>query len=274
MNYSKLKLLEESWVKSHSSRPKQQVCALGLHALSLAPEVFQGRMDDVSGYLQEKHACDLAKSIKNTRFHLEPMIVFWIDGNYYIIDGHHRYEAYNRCEHDVPELMAQIPVDEFRGTFHEAKILSATANTKNKLPMETIEKREIAWQFLNLGKDYYVSQVNITVITGVTKNTVTKYKKLMEDYVKEGLNPKDYSLKEALDGVRESVDYNEDWEDSQAEIKANLLRKLMGPIGRSHPEIMAKTLMIYLGKDIAGQLVRRMAYDLSIEIVDDENAEF
>ena len=27
-------------------------------------------------------------------------------------------------------------------------------------------------------------------------------------------------------------------------------------------------------KDIAGQLVRRMAYDLSIEIVDDENAEF
>ena len=274
MNYSKVKILEERWEKSQAARPMQQVRALGLHALSLAPEVFQGRMADVSGYLQEKHACDLAKSIKNTRTHLEPMTVFWIDGNYYIIDGHHRYEAYSRCEHDVPELMAQIPVDEFRGTFHEAKILSATANTRNKLPMETIEKREMAWQLLNLGKDYYVSQVNITVMTSVTKNTVTKYKKLMEDYLKEGLNPKDYSLKEALEGVRESVDYNEDWEDGQAEIKANLLRKFMGSIGRSHPEIMAKALMIYLGESSATQVVMNMAYGLSIKIADDEYADF
>jgi len=274
MNYSKVKILEERWEKSHTSRPIQKVSALGLRALSLAPEVFQGRMADVSGYLQEKHTCDLAKSIKNARSHLEPMTVFWIDGKYYIIDGHHRYEAYNRCENNIPELMAKIPVDEFRGTFHEAKMLSATANTRNKLPMETVEKREMAWQLLNLGKDYYGSQVNITVITGVTKNTVTKYKKLIEDFLKEGLNPKNLSLKEALDGVRESAEYNEEWEDGQAEVKANLLRKVMGPIGRSHPEVMSKTLMIYLGEDLAGQVVKRMAYELSIEIVHDECAEF
>jgi uncharacterized ParB-like nuclease family protein len=274
MNYSKVKILEERWEKSQAARPIQQVRSLGLRTLSLAPEVFQGRMAYVSGYLQEKHACDLAKSIKNTRIHLEPMTVFWIDGNYYIIDGHHRYEAYNRCQYNVPELMAKIPVDEFRGTFHEAKMLSATANTRNKLPMETIEKREMAWQLLNLGKDYYVNQVNITVITGVTKNTVTKYKKLMEDYLKEGFNPKDYTLKDALDNVRESVEYNEEWEDGQAEIKANLMRKFMGPIGRSHPEIMAKTLMIYLGEDIAERVVKKMAYDLSIKIEDDEFAAF
>ena len=236
--------------------------------------MFQGRITDVSGDLQEKHAGDLAKSVKNTRVHLEPMTVFWIDGNYYIIDGHHRYEAYIRCEHNVPELMAKIPVDEFRGTFHEAKILSATANTRNKLPMDTVEKREMAWQLLNLGKDYYVSQVNITTITSITKNTVTKYKKLMESYLKEGLNPKDYSLKDALDSVRESVEYNEEWEDIQAQIKANQLRKVMGPIGRSHPEIMSKALIIYLSDSLAKHVVSNMAHDLGVRIVDDEYTEF
>jgi hypothetical protein len=103
---------------------------------------------------------------------------------------------------------------------------------------------------------------------------LSKYKKLMEDYLKEGLNPKDYSLKEALEGVRESVDYNEDWEDGQAEIKANLLSKFMGAIGRSHPEIMAKALMIYLGESSATQVVMNMAYGLSIKIADDEYADF
>jgi len=202
------------------------------------------------------------------------MTVFWIDGSYFVIDGHHRYEAYNRCEHDMPDLMTKVPVDEFRGTFHEAKILSATANTRTKLPMEAIEKREMAWQLLNLGKDYYVSQFNITVITGVTKNTVTKYKKLMENYLKAGLDPKGYTLKEALNDVRQSVEYNEEWEDGQAEIKANLLRKVMGPIGRSHPEVMAKALMIYLGESSAANVVMNMAYDLGIAIMADEFAEF
>jgi len=122
MNYSKVKVLEERWIESQHTKPIQQVRTLALEDLTLASDVFQGRMADISGHLQEKHACDLAKSIKNTRTHLEPMTVFWIDGNYYIIDGHHRYEAYNRCEHNVPELMAKIPVDEFRGTFHEAKM--------------------------------------------------------------------------------------------------------------------------------------------------------
>jgi hypothetical protein len=231
-------------------------------------------MTDVSGDLQESHTRDLVKSVKNTRAHLESITVFWIDGCYYVIDGHHRHAAYSRCEYDMPALMVDIPVNEFTGTFHEAKVLSATANTKNKLSMCVLEKRQMAWELLNLGKDYYGTQANITAITGVSKNTVGKYKKIHEEYIEEGSDPKMYSLQEVICNARENVEYNEEWEDMQAQAKANILRRVMGPMGRSHPEVLAKVMMIYLGDALAEQVVHNMAYGLGITVAADEYAEF
>ena len=274
MNHNEVALLEERWIETQHARPTPQVRTLPLHDLILAPEVFQGRMTEVSGHLQEDHTRDLVRGIKSARTHLEPMTVFWIDGCYYIIDGHHRHAAYSRCEHDLPELMVAIPVNEFTGTFHEAVILSATANTKNKLPMSVIEKRQKAWDLLNLGKDFYGTQANITAITGVSKNTVGKYKKLHDECLEEGSDPKSYSLQEVICSAREDAEYNEEWEDMQAQAKANILRRVMGPVGRSHPEVMAKVMMMYLGEALAEQVVNNMAYDLGMAIMTDEGAEF
>ncbi len=271
MDYNEVRILEERWTASQHARPIQQVRTLPLQDLILAPEVFQGRMADVSGDLQETHTRDLVKGIKNTRTHLEPMTVFWIDGCYYVIDGHHRHAAYSRCEYDFPELMADIPVNEFTGTFHEAKVLSATANTKNKLSMFDLEKRQMAWELLNLGEEYYGTQTNITAITGVTKNTITKYKKLRVQYISEGLDPKQYSLHEVLCNAREQVDYNDDWKDAQGQAQANKLRKALGPMGRSHPEVMAIALMIYLGEALAERVIEDMAFHLAIPLQFDED---
>lgn len=266
MNYNDVILFEERWSESQYARPEKQVRTLPLDALCLAPEVFQGRMTTISGDQQENHKRDLVKCLKNTKAHLDPVTVFWIDGSYYIIDGYHRYAAYKRCEYDLPELMADIPVNEFTGTFFEAKALSGRDNAKNKLPMNTIEKRQMAWVLLNLGKDYYGTQVNIVAITGVTENTVGKYKKLRDQYLSNGLDPKNYTLQEVLYNTREQVDYNEDWQKMQAQIKANALRKAMGPIGRSHPEVMSKALMLYLGESLAEQVFEEMAYALGIPL--------
>jgi hypothetical protein len=228
-------------------------------------------MIDVSGDLQENHVRDLTRGIKNTRAHLEPMTVFWIEGSYYVIDGHHRHAAYTRCQYDVPELMMAIPVNEFTGTFHEAKVMSATANTKNKLPMFDPEKRQMAWELLNLGEEYYGTQTNITAITGVTKNTITKYKRLLKECVSKGEDPKQFTLKEVIYNARDGVEYNEDWEDSQAQALATKLRKAWGTIGRSHPEITAKALLQYLGEALSEKVVEDMAHHLAIPLLFDED---
>lgn len=274
MDYNEVKILERRWTESQHERPIMQVRTLALGDLILAPGVFQGRMTDVSGDQQENHTRDLVKGLKNNKAHLEPVTVFWIDGCYFVIDGHHRHEAYSRCKYDSPHLMTAIPVNEYTGTFHEAKVLSATANTRNKLPMNVLEKRQVVWDLLNLGKEYYRTQANITSITGVSKNTLGKYKKLHDKCIEEGLDPNGYSLQEVLSNAREQVEYNEEWEDIQAQIKANQLRKVMGPIGRSHPEIMSKALMMYLSDSLAKHVVSNMAHDLGMRIVDDEYTQF
>jgi len=271
MDYNEVRILEERWTASQHARPIQQVRTLPLQDLILAPEVFQGRMVNVSGDQQEDHTRDLVKGIKNAKTHLESMTVFWIDGGYYIIDGHHRHAAYCRCKHDLPELMMDIPVNEFTGSFYEAKVLSTAANTKNKLVMSVTEKRQLAWEYLNLGKEYYGTLKTIIAITGVTKNTVGKYKKLCDQYISEGLDPKQYTLQDVIYSAREQVDYNDDWKDAQSQAQAHKLRQALGPIGRSQPEITAKALMLYLGEALAERVLEDMAYYLEIPLQLDED---
>jgi hypothetical protein len=76
MNHNEVALLEERWIETQHARPTPRVRTLPVHELILAPEVFQGRMVEVSGHLQEDHTRDLVRGIKSARTHLEPMTVF------------------------------------------------------------------------------------------------------------------------------------------------------------------------------------------------------
>ena len=164
-----------------------------------------------------------------------------------------------------------IPVNEFTGSFYEAKVLSTAANTKNKLVMSVTEKRQLAWEYLNLGKAYYGTLKAITAITGVTKNTLGKYKKLRDKYISDGLDPKQYTLNEVIFNARDHVDYNDDWKDVQSQAQANKLRKALGPMGRSHPEVTAKALVLYLGEALAERVLEDMAHYLEIPLQLDED---
>ncbi len=63
------------------------------------------------------------------------------DEKYYVLAGHHRYEA-NRRAKKVDVLQVVV----FKGSFDEAQAYALKSNTKNQLPMTTEERQNGAWR--------------------------------------------------------------------------------------------------------------------------------
>lgn len=104
----------------------------------LTPFRDRGRLEEQG----RAHVEDLAGKLEGGS-QLEPVLVARIDGKLYLIDGHHRMQAYRRDGRDT------IPARIRDSTRQEALIASKAANCDGvKLPMHAEQQREAAWQYL------------------------------------------------------------------------------------------------------------------------------
>lgn len=130
------------------------------------PRTLEGRMREDMAHL--KTLAGAVGSPEKPKF-LDPIAVWWGGDRWFVIDGHHRIEAYQQIG-----IRAAVPVTIFAGTLDEAMAHSAASNSKDKLPMSMDDKMNAAWRFVVL-TDW--SKTRIMEATGVSKGTIDNMRK-------------------------------------------------------------------------------------------------
>ena len=77
---------------------------------------------------------------------LDPIVVTAIGKQFFVIDGHHRLDAYHTAQWKGP-----VPVKHYNGTLKEAEATALRLNVKNKLPMTRDARSEAAWRMVVAG---------------------------------------------------------------------------------------------------------------------------
>ena len=77
---------------------------------------------------------------------LDPIVVAAIGKQYFVLDGHHRLDAYHTAQWKGP-----VPVSCYSGTLKEAEAAALRLNVKNKLPMTRDGRSEAAWRMMVAG---------------------------------------------------------------------------------------------------------------------------
>jgi len=157
----------------------------------LPPFKDQGRMRETS----QRHTDTLTGKLGNGR-NLAPVLIARIDGQLFLIDGHHRLDAYRRAKRD------SIPARIRDSTGQEAIRASLAVNCDFvKLPMHPEQCREAAWQYIamltNQGKcelPQGISRRDIASIFGTTHDTTARMVKQLEhvnlaNYTPEACHP-------------------------------------------------------------------------------------
>jgi|SRR5215831_415430 len=110
------------------------------HILAAQEGVFQWRRCERDPVRSGAHIAELVRALQNTGRPFEPLLVFPAGGKYYVMDGHHRLAAYQAANWDEP-----VPVELFRGSLREARLMALQTNSKDKLPMRREDKAEAVW---------------------------------------------------------------------------------------------------------------------------------
>lgn len=118
----------------------QRPARLSLSTIDTRPDDFQFRTFELDQYhvekLQEAHqrGADLGR------------IDVWKDpedSQYYVLDGHHRLEAYRRAGQ---VHTANVTVHE--GPYHRVRLVALKQNTQARLPMSDVERSNAAWRLV------------------------------------------------------------------------------------------------------------------------------
>ena len=107
-----------------------------------ARQVFQWRLARERALQKQEHTLELARALKDGR-RFPPLTVYLIGEKFYVLDGHHRLDAYHTVGWTKP-----VPVTLFKGSFEDAWTHALQANSATKLPMTRDEKSEAAWKLI------------------------------------------------------------------------------------------------------------------------------
>lgn len=171
---SALTLADLTRMQEAGAQNSKRPTSLPLSAIEVAPIVFQWRLNTEDIQADEKHVTDLARAIARTDNPepLDPILVMAVGGKYFVIDGHHRLDAYHTAR-----WAGRVPVEYFEGSVHDATIRALDANKKDKLPLGDDAKREAAWKLLVRGRSDEVwrcTQAKISELTTVALRTVKR----------------------------------------------------------------------------------------------------
>lgn len=142
---------------------------------------FQFRKHGVDpGHLNE------LKGLVERGVRLDPITVWKNpdDGKYYVLAGHHRYEAHRRAK-KVYVLRARV----FKGSFDEAQAYALRSNTKNQIPMTTEERQNGAWKLVcqwTEKRGYPLSIAETSKSAGISTSQVSNMRRVRADLHEKG----------------------------------------------------------------------------------------
>jgi len=158
----------------------------------LVPFKEQGGVEERS----EEHIGNMRLALEAAQhIQLEPVLVADIDGDLFVVDGHHRLRAYRRAQREtIPARV--LPMDR-----RLAALVSKLVNAAGRaLPMHKAQQLDAAWQYMAAvtrqgaeGLPVGESLRTITGRFGIGYGTAQRMLRKMP-----GVNPKDWSS-EALD---------------------------------------------------------------------------
>jgi ParB-like chromosome segregation protein Spo0J len=229
--------METSDLTASESKAGIKPTALPIREIHVDRDMFQWRVPKYNRVESEEHLRTLVRALKSTSEPLDPLLVFPMNGRFFVIDGHHRLDAYRKARWKGP-----IPVEVFEGTFDEARLAALTGNTKDKLRLSRPEKAEAAWRLVNEGK---LSKSQIVKLGLASDGTVSSMRRVRKKLMDEGEDLTKVSWAVARWGVRATVDDPEDWKEKKAQkIVDALLKAKIGQGLAKDPEVTALALQM------------------------------
>jgi ParB-like nuclease domain len=222
------------------------------------------------------HVAALADAIQVSKKFLDPMLVWWSGKYWRVVDGHHRFAAYQQAAKangkKKPVVFDAVPVLVFEGTLDDAIAKATECNVKDKLPMRKSDKLERAWKLTAMGTH---SIQQISNIAGVAERTVSNMRKAkveLEGRVDVGAfiegpvhNPMDLSWDEVKGKLLGESPVDGRWVERQARDWAMRLGKAFGRKFADNPSTALMSLEIY-----SENMFKRMLAEYENENADPE----
>jgi hypothetical protein len=184
------------------------------------------------------------------------LLVYLIGDRYYVLDGHHRLDAY----HSVKWKHA-IPVRAFTGTLQRARLKALQANSYNKLPMTRDDKLAAAWE---LTKTAELSKKQVHLLTTVSLGTVGNMRRMWKQVCELCKEKEGDPLELTWSGARMMLDSkkfeHDEWRDAEVEKLTKMLLDHVGYSLTRHPDITADALR-KLSPNLPRQLISEWAYE-------------
>jgi len=230
---------------------------LPLSQIRFATAVFQPRNIDVAFLASDSHVKSLSEAIKNTESHdLDPVTIWWGGASWYVIDGHHRVEAYRMALTSDSKLrIDNIPVTAFAGTVNEAIRRAAALNSKDKLPMSKTDKLERAWKLVCLDDDWTGDEIRDDTSISIRTIATMRGEKRRLEADPEGGAVLALSWEEVKRALNKELP-KDGWEEKLAIEWQKRLVKLFGTKLAQQPEIAARALELY-SERLPQELIRQ-----------------
>ena len=158
-----IKMLTELMAKG--SKPKQlSPVTLAIRELQECPSLFQPRHQSLlwPGRSNE-HVKEMFRSLRSTGKPLEAIKVVWFGSKWFVVDGHHRLEAYKLVKWKSPVPVKAVALREGKDAglrIREAELISIASNVRDKLPMSALDKADTAWRMTFFHPDLSKAQVS------------------------------------------------------------------------------------------------------------------
>lgn len=219
--------------------PEKLPKSLPLPAIKIDSALFQWR--GRPQFANTFHIAELTKTPKEGT-PLAAVDVWWGGDGYYLIDGHHRVEAYKAAKWQATKL---VPVAVYRGSLTQALLKAGHGNTPDKLGMTKEEKTQAAWEFVAatpveaaraeaIQRAYSVSERMVRYMRSVVRQ-------LRERDPSEDLSALTWlNARATIEGraTREMVDFGV-WQRDEADRLEALLREALGKVRPAQREALA-----------------------------------
>lgn len=193
--------------------------------------------------LAESHLSELRQVLGRGAV-FDPLLIFQVGTDPYVIDGHHRLTAYERAK-----VTAPVPVRYFAGTVRAAMVEAGALNHKAKLPMDNQARVNRAWRLVLLGG---FSKREESEGSGVSESQVAKMRRAKKELGDAaGQYETWWRAHRAFMGLPTATlddDELEAWIERQAGDYALRLRQQFGSKLTDNIEVAARTLEVYFGR--------------------------
>jgi hypothetical protein len=247
------------------SEPRRQdiPAQLTISDIHVANNVFQWRLADEDVLADTRFVEELVDALEVQEPPLqpfEPLLVVPVGQRFFLVDGHHRLDAYATFGWEEP-----VPVEVFPGSLQDAMLEAWKRNAHNKLPMTKASRFEAAWKLVKAGQ---LNRAEITRLTSVRRSTLTNMRSVLAEFGKRA-SSRTWAEARKLRRDQEALSVD-DWKEAAAREIALHLAK--GPKHTTDPELLAMALTM-AKEDLPEKLIAQWfpeVEDVLTEVAEDE----